>query len=191
MESCSIFKPDGRGSLPLLPLLSSALEKIIHKNEYMFQAGKVRDVVTIFHSSKVPPLGIRQYLVRIFKYSRCSPSCLVLAFIYMNWFCQRTKICLSSLNVHRLLITSILVAAKFFDNWCLNNAYYAKVGGVGTQELNKMEMKLLFDLDFRLYVSPQVFNRYCLLLEKEDGAKAYSIEQSIHIHRSRSFQIQE
>uniref|UniRef100_A0A7N0VLG0 Cyclin n=1 Tax=Kalanchoe fedtschenkoi TaxID=63787 RepID=A0A7N0VLG0_KALFE len=170
MESCSILKWEA-DRVP--PLVSSALEKTVQKNEYMSsQLRKLRpDVVTIFHSSRVPPLSIRQYVARIFKYSRCSPSCLVLAFIYIDRFCQRTNVWLGSLNVHRLLIASVLVAAKFVDNGGLSNAYYAKVGGVGLHEMNKMEMKLLFDLDFRLYVTPEAFNRYCLHLENEATTK--------------------
>lgn len=48
-----------------------------------------------------------------------------------------------------------------------NNAYYAKVGGVTTAELNRLEMKFLFGLDFRLHVSLRTFGRYCSELEKE------------------------
>lgn len=33
--------------------------------------------------------------------------------------------------------------------------------------MNRMEMKLLFDLDFRLYVTAEMFENYRLKLEKE------------------------
>lgn len=46
-----------------------------------------------------------------------------------------------------------------------NNAYYAKVGGVSTGELNKLEMKFLFTIDFRLQVSEDTFGRYCWKLD--------------------------
>ncbi|KAF3680743.1 hypothetical protein FXO38_02128 [Capsicum annuum] len=45
---------------------------------------------------------------------------------------------------------------------CYNNAYYAKVGGITTIKLNKMEMKFLASLDFRLYVSVESLDKYCL-----------------------------
>jgi len=48
-----------------------------------------------------------------------------------------------------------------------NNAVYARVGGVSNGELNKLELELLFLLDFRVVVSSGVFESYCFHLEKE------------------------
>jgi hypothetical protein len=39
-------------------------------------------------------------------------------------------------NAHRLLITSIVVSAKFFDDFYFKNSFYAKLGGISTQLLN-------------------------------------------------------
>ncbi|KAA8543238.1 hypothetical protein F0562_021267 [Nyssa sinensis] len=153
----------------VLSLLSSLLERSVQKNEMLLEARQIKDIVTIFHGSRAPSLGIQQYIDRIFKYSCCSPSCFVVAHIYVDRFIQRTNVHLTSLNVHRLLITSVMVAAKFIDDAFFNNAYYAKVGGVSTTELNRLEMKFLFSLDFRLQVSVQTFGKYCSQLEKEAG----------------------
>lgn len=60
-----------------------------------------------------------------------------------------------------------------------NNAYYARVGGVSTRELNKLEMKFLFSLDFRLHVSVQTFGKYCSMFKKE--ANGGLIERSIQV----------
>lgn len=48
-----------------------------------------------------------------------------------------------------------------------NNAFYARVGGVSNAELNRLEMELLFLLDFGVVVSSRVFESYCLHLERE------------------------
>lgn len=48
-----------------------------------------------------------------------------------------------------------------------NNAFYARVGGVSNTELNRLELELLFLLDFGVGVSSQVFESYCFHLEKE------------------------
>lgn len=91
--------------------LSSVWERTILKNE------KKKDhVITIFHGSKAPNLSITQYMERIFKYCRCSPSCFIIAQIYMDRFFHKRGGYLTSLNAHRLLITSVMVAAKFADD---------------------------------------------------------------------------
>ncbi|XP_062143874.1 cyclin-P3-1 [Alnus glutinosa] len=160
----------------VLSLLSSLLERSVQKNENLLEATQIEDVVTIFHGLRAPTLSIRQYIDRIFKYSGCSPSCFVVAHIYVDRFIQSTEVHLTSLNVHRLLITSLMLAAKFIDDAFFNNAYYAKVGGVSTAELNRLEMKFLFSIDFRLQVTTETFGRYCLQLEKET-AEGLQIER--------------
>ncbi|KAL6968322.1 hypothetical protein U1Q18_034126 [Sarracenia purpurea var. burkii] len=162
----------------VLSLLSSLLERSVQKNEMLLENAQIKDVVTIFHGSRAPSLGIQQYIDRIFKYSCCSPSCFVVAHIYVERFVQRMNVHLTSLNVHRLLITSVMVAAKFTDDAFFNNAYYAKVGGVSTVELNRLEMKFLFGLDFRLYISVQTFWKYCSQLEME-AALGNQVERPI------------
>ncbi|XP_062099821.1 cyclin-P3-1-like [Humulus lupulus] len=154
----------GKGVMKLprvLSLLPSLLEKSIQINELLLEATKAKGVLTIFHGLRAPSLSIRQYVDRIFKYSGCSPSCFVVANIYLDRFLKNTEIHLTSLNVHRLLITSVMLAAKFMDGAFFNNAYYAKVGGVSTSELNRLEMWFLFTIDFRLQVNVETFGKYC------------------------------
>ncbi|XP_057960495.1 cyclin-U4-1 [Malania oleifera] len=155
------------GAPQVLALLSLVLEQTTQKNEKLLAASEKRDIVTVFHGSSAPALSIRQYMDRIFKYSSCSPSCFVAAYIYLDEFLRRTGVCLTSLNVHRFLITSVMVAAKFMDDECYNNAYYAKVGGVSTEEMNRLEMEFLFGLDFKLFVGLDTFDVYCSWLEEE------------------------
>jgi hypothetical protein len=73
---------------------------------------------------------------------------------------QRSNFLLTELNVHRVVITSVLLAAKFFDDAYYNNAYYAKVGGVMVSEINGLEVDFLFRINFSLHVAPEVFDKY-------------------------------
>ncbi|OMO99160.1 Cyclin-like protein [Corchorus olitorius] len=93
---------------------------------------------------------------------------------------------LTSLNAHRLLITSVMIAAKFMDDQCYNNAYYAKVGGVSTEEMNGLEMKFLFSLDFRLHVTTEVFRKYCLKIEREGSVVDNKTSHQIQGYRHRA-----
>lgn len=64
---------------------------------------------------------------------------------------------MTSLTVHRLLITAVMLAAKLMDDKYYNNAYYAKIGGVAVGELNCMELDMLRLLDYRIVVTgPQI-----------------------------------
>lgn len=106
----SIEKPQ------LLSLLSTLLERSVQKNEKILEASQTKDFITIFHGLRAPSLSIQQYIDRIFKYSCCSSSCFIVAYVYMERFIERKSLFLTSLNIHRLLITSVMVAAKFMDD---------------------------------------------------------------------------
>ncbi|MBA0610394.1 hypothetical protein Godav_011254 [Gossypium davidsonii] len=164
------FKEVGKGVVGtprILSLLSSLLEESVQRNEMESETVNFKDNVAMFHGLRAPTISIQHYIDRIFKYAGCSPSCFLVAYIYVDRFVQQTDVHLTSLNVHRLLITSVLVAAKFIDDAFFNNAYYARVGGVSTAELNRLEMSFLFGLDFRLQVTVNTFQRYCCQLQKE------------------------
>ncbi|KAA8545103.1 hypothetical protein F0562_019887 [Nyssa sinensis] len=178
---------EGRGvSGPpqVLSLISSVIERTIQKNEKLLKASAEREVITIFHGSRAPALSIQRYIERIFKYSGCSTSSFVVAYIYINKLLQWMNVYLTSLNIHRLLITSVMLAAKFLDDECHNNAYYAKIGGISTTEMNELEMKFLFGMAFRLHVTVETFDKYCLELEEEAKGK-YQIDRSIRVSALR------
>ena len=53
-----------------------------------------------------------------------------------------------------------MLAAKFFDDYFYNNAFYAKLGGVASAEMNSLELEFLQLLNFSLFVSPEVYVKY-------------------------------
>lgn len=73
---------------------------------------------------------------------------------------QRNNFLLTELNCHRVLITAVLLAAKFFDDAYYNNAYYAKIGGVLVTEMNGLEVDFLFRINFSLHVTEDEFTKY-------------------------------
>ena len=80
--------------------------------------------------------------------------------IYIDRLIQRNNFLLTELNVHRVVVTAILLAAKFFDDAYYNNAYYSKVGGVLVSEMNGLEVDFLFRINFSLHVTSELFDKY-------------------------------
>lgn len=56
------------------------------------------------------------------------------------------------------------------------------MGGVSTNELNKLEMNFLFEIDFRLQVSVDTFEKSCVQLEME-AAETLQIERPMQACR--------
>ncbi|XP_031479783.1 cyclin-U1-1 [Nymphaea colorata] len=154
----------------VLTMLSVVLERLVARNDQVCLdlATAETSRLSVFHGVKAPSISISKYLERIYRYTNCSPSCFVVGYIFIDRLVHRNPSSpVVSLNVHRLLVTSIMVATKVLDDVHYNNAFYARVGGVSNEELNRLELELLFLLDFSVMVTSRVFESYCLHLEKE------------------------
>lgn len=80
-----------------------------------------------------------------------------------------------------MVITAVLLAAKFFDDAYYNNAYYAKVGGVLVSEINGLEVDFLFRINFSMHVTPDEFDKYrCELLSHSVMACAIPTMEAYH-----------
>ncbi|CAI9772722.1 unnamed protein product [Fraxinus pennsylvanica] len=153
----------------VLTILSCVLKKLVARNDQLvLSLAQLGKSFNAFHGVRAPNITIPNYIERIYKYTNCSPSCFVVGYVYIDRLVHRYPDSLVvSLNVHRLLVTCVMVASKILDDVHYNNAFYARVGGVTNTELNKLEIELLFLLDFRVTVSSRVFESYCQHLEKE------------------------
>jgi len=114
-----------------------------------------------FNAQSIPEISIRSYLQRLTKYTPCSPESFLVAIIFIDRIITTRNLLITSFNVHRILITSILIAAKILDDSTVyNNKYYAHVGGIPLKELNELECTFLSLISFDLNISPELFQRY-------------------------------
>jgi hypothetical protein len=114
-----------------------------------------------FDAVTAPALPVHVYATRLQRFMCCSDSCFVLALIYIDRLLQtHHDFRVTLLNVHRLLIAAVVVAAKFQDDVYYSNEYYASVGGVKPKEMQRLEDRFLKLLLWRLYVTPKQYNTY-------------------------------
>ncbi|KAK5584004.1 hypothetical protein RB653_005611 [Dictyostelium firmibasis] len=101
-------------------------------------------------TSEVPKISITEYLTRLVKFSPCSKECFIMIIVYIDRIISKTNFIINSFNIHRLLITAIMVASKYIDDIFYNNEYYSHIGGVNREELNRLEISFLNLLQFDL-----------------------------------------
>ena len=76
------------------------------------------------------------------------------------------------------LIDSFFFAFVSYRNY--KNSYFAKVGGLETEDLNNLELEFLFLMGFKLHVNVSVFESYCCHLEREvSTGGGYQIEKAL------------
>lgn len=111
---------------PDMPLVVSVLAALIERhmarNERISRSSRrvilSKDAKTrVFDVHEAPDMTIESFLERIFRYTKAGPSVYVVAYVYIDRLCQNYPgFKISPSNVHRLLITTIMVASKYVED---------------------------------------------------------------------------
>lgn len=112
-----------------------------------------------FQCKFLPTISIMEYLLRFATYAWISNEGMIMGIIYLcRLSISNPNFAVNQLTIHRLLLVSMLAAAKFYDDQYASNACYAILGGVTTRELNRLEAHFLFLINFQLYISPEQYS---------------------------------
>lgn len=69
----------------------------------------------------------------------CSESCFISAIILLDRIqTLNAELTLSSSNIHKMIMSAILIATKYCDDDVYNNTYYVKIAGLSVGELNEL-----------------------------------------------------
>eukprot|EP01133_Synstelium_polycarpum_P007026 gene7026-8168_t len=115
---------------------------------------------------KPPTICIDAYLARLLKYSPCSKECFVMSLVYIDRFLRQCDLIVNSMNIHRLVITSLLISTKYLDDIFYNNEFYSQVGGISLREMNGLEVVFLSMMDYTVNCSLDEFNVYSLEVDR-------------------------
>ena len=96
----------------MLQQISSVLQHLCDQNTDLRASSP-----TIFDSVARPSMSVHCYLVRIRRYTKFDTICFLVALAYLRRLCDQhgPSFCPTHHNIHRLLITSVLVSSKAND----------------------------------------------------------------------------
>ena len=154
----------------LVVLISNMLMELIRFNdEIPLKDGRL----TRFHSRAPPGISVIDYLQRLTTHATLSPPILLSMVYYIDRLCALyPAFTISSLTVHRFLITSATVASKGLSDSFWTNNTYARVGGVSLKELALLELEFLWRVEWRIVPKPEVLvDYYRSLVERSEGFK--------------------
>lgn len=127
------------------------LNRLIEHNDQVILTA---DSLTRFHSRAPPQISVLDYLRRIVKYTNLERLPLLSLLAYIDLTCSTLPtFTLSSLTVHRFLISGVTAGSKALCDVFCTNGHYAKVGGIKVGELNALEREFLKVTDWNLCVS--------------------------------------
>jgi len=165
MVSQKIFKMNSKWRKRLLEALSFVFIKLCKRNDPVIHGGE-RSLCS-FNSIETFPMKINTYLIRIANYTNCSNESLIFSLIYIDkLIAKNPRFMVTSQNVHHLVLTSIVISLKFYDDHFYRNSFYAQVGGISCRSLMKLEMLFLHELEFELFVEKSLYSKYCNRLKR-------------------------
>ncbi|TIA79880.1 hypothetical protein E3P98_03010 [Wallemia ichthyophaga] len=148
----------------LLELIGFMLSRLVQHND---QLPLDRNKLTRFHSRGAPGISINDYLSRIHKYTNTDlkPCCLLILLIYIDRISViLPELTITSLTVHRFIITAITVSSKALCDVFCTASHYSKVGGISLNELNLLEREFLRIIDWNLTCDNKQLEEYYLNL---------------------------
>jgi len=108
-------------------------------------------------------ISVGKYFERIMNYSRYMPFnvSVIMSIIYIERFVKQSPIGLGIKNIHKIIAVTIFLSSKFmYDIESLSYfKYFAKVFGVEIKVLHKIELEFLKDLDYKLYIGREDYDR--------------------------------
>ncbi len=142
------------------------MELIRYNDAIPLQEGQL----TRFHSRAPPGISVLDYLQRLTTHATLSPPILLSVVYYIDRLCiLYPAFTISSLTVHRFLITSATVASKGLSDSFWTNKTYARVGGVSMKELALLELEFLTKMEWRIVPQPETLVEYYKnLIERSD-----------------------
>ena len=125
-------------------------------------------------TSRSPPgISVLDYLARLAKHATLKPPLLLSMVYYIDQLCASyPAFTITTLTVHRFLITAATVASKGLSDIFWNNSTYARVGGVKLAELGLLELEFLHRVDWKIIPKPEMLTDYYKgLIERNERYK--------------------
>jgi hypothetical protein len=110
---------------------------------------------------------ILKYLNYIYSNSNCSPSAIIIGVIYLERMKKYKKWRLFNYNFKKLLLISIMVASKMYDDNYISNGYWAQIGNMSLRNLNKNELNFIFEITFLLIVKKEEYDDFLEYISTE------------------------
>lgn len=164
-------RQDDKGARPrrkssFLLAEAAAVAKLVVANELEFPgsqdipsevAEQKMIIARRFWSKTAPTISVWKYLQRLHRYCPTSTAVYLAAGVYIYRLCIVLQtIPLTLHSVHRLVLGALRVACKSLEDINHTQKRYATAGGVSQTDLYRLEIALLFLLDFNIKIDADV-----------------------------------
>lgn len=146
----------------LVLAISKTLSVIVENNKKIGSYNKrLREQrKNVMNAPASPSISLISFLNRIRTYTEIEDSSLINSMVYIDRLCAIAKITLTPLNIHRIIIGSIVISIKYNEDNSFNFDYYSKVFGIAIKELKDIEFNFIQMIKYDLYISQADYSKY-------------------------------
>lgn len=116
------------------------------------------------------PEGVCRYSLRSFVrsilfQSKISYSIVATGLLYLLWSKQSMKRLANlkmakQIGIFEMFVTALMLSSKYLNDRNASNSAWSRISGIPLETLNKMEMKLLSFIEYKLHVEVDLFDRW-------------------------------
>jgi hypothetical protein len=152
--------------------ISDLLNNICNENNSIKINSKnieINKKIRYFMLKNIPSISIKDFLLRLIKYSKICESTLIIMLIYIDRICHRYNFKITYHNIYKLMIIAMVIAIKYNEDEIYPSDFYSKIGGISKNEMNNLEYEFVCMIDFKLFISEDLFYKYYDLLAENDS----------------------
>ena len=150
---------DEKQEKKIIEKMSELLSDICDENTPKFK-NEINPYIKPFLSKTIPSIKIKDYIERLYKYTKVNSSTIILILVYIDRLCNLHKLKLTYYNIHKLILVSMIISIKYNEDEYNSLKFYSKLGGIPKSELFLLEYIFISLLNFNLFVSKELFDKY-------------------------------
>ena len=113
------------------------------------------------------PQTIFDFMADIIILTKMEKEVIVLSLIYIERLIYNTGLLLTSRNWRRILLTSMIVASKIWDDNSFENGHFSQVfANLGISEINTLERIFLELINYKVYVKQSEYFKYLMMIKE-------------------------
>ena len=167
-EPEEVDNPTKLPNYKLIKAISQTLVSILENNKKKpnYKEKVKKQSKMAFSANLIPNISIEDYLLRIQTYANIEKSTLIISLIFIDKLCHTADVTLTHYNIHRILFTAVLISIKYNEDSFFDNQYYSEIAGVKIKELKLLEYTFISMVDFKFYVSNEIYQKYLDYLDE-------------------------
>ena len=117
---------------------------------------------------------------------------IVLSLIYIERYIFNTGLLLTSRNWRRILLTSMIISSKLWDDNSFENGHFSQVfANLGVSEINTLERIFLELINYNVYIKQSEYFKYLLMIKSIALQYNYNGQEIVPVSVLKSMKYQE